>query len=155
MMDIAKEIDNLRQLKVPELVARYETVYGKPPRVKNREWLWKRIAWKIQEQRFGGLSETARKRLEELIAEIKLPVGEQKRTISGKLRDTSKPDEPAVGSTISRQWRGQEIQAKVVEGGFEWNGVVYRSLSAVAQAVTGAHWNGKLFFGLVSRKKAK
>jgi hypothetical protein len=44
---------------------------------------------------------------------------------------------------------------RVLENGFEWNGVVYRSLSAVAKAVTGTHWNGKLFFGLAKRKKTQ
>jgi len=43
---------------------------------------------------------------------------------------------------------------KVLDGGFEYGGVVYKSLSAVAKAVTGAHWNGRLFFGLIRRRKA-
>jgi hypothetical protein len=75
--------------------------------------------------------------------------------VTGKLKAAGKPGDLAIGSTITRQWRDQEIQVKVVEGGFEWQGVVYKSLSAVAKAVTGAHWNGKLVFGLTARKKAK
>jgi hypothetical protein len=101
------------------------------------------------------LSDAAKRRLEELIDEIQLPAGEQKRTVTGKLKAAGKPGDLAIGNTITRQWRDQEIRVTVVEGGFEWQGVVYRSLSAVAQAVTGAHWNGKLFFGLTGRKKAK
>jgi hypothetical protein len=71
-----EEIEALRRAPVPELVARYQEVWGKPPRVKHREWLWKKIAWKIQEQRFGGLSGVAKRRLEELIAESDLPLGD-------------------------------------------------------------------------------
>ncbi len=55
---ISEEIAELRAMKVPDLVVHYEAVYGKPPRVRHRDWLWRRIAWKIQEQRFGGGSAT-------------------------------------------------------------------------------------------------
>ncbi len=154
-VDLAKQIAELRGLSVPALVARYEALFGKPPRVRSREFLWKRICWKLQEQAFGGLSGAANARLEELIAEIKLPAAENRRTVRGTLKRSVRPGDPAVGTTITRVWRDKEIQVRVLEAGFEWNGEVYKSLSAVAQAVTGAHWNGKLFFGLVGRKRAK
>ncbi len=150
---VTVEIMELREMNVPELVARYETIYGKPPRIKNREWLWKRISWKIQEERFGGLSQVAKCRLEELISEIDLPLGQDGRTIAGKLRQPGKPSEPAVGTTLVREWHGKQIRVPVLENGFEWDGTVYKSLSAVAKAITGAHWNGRLFFGLVKRKR--
>ncbi len=153
MKTIPEEIAELRALDMPSLVARYGTVFGRPPRVKHREFLWRRIAWKIQEQRFGGLSDTARRRLDELIAEIDLPIGEATRTVTGRLVSASKPRQPAIGTMITRDWRGQQIAVRVVENGFEWNGVPYRSLSAVAKAVTGTHWNGRLFFGLSKERK--
>jgi hypothetical protein len=145
---IPEEIAELRAMDVSSLAARYEAVFGRAPRVKHREFLWKRIAWKIQEQRFGGLSEVAKLRLDELIAEIDLPLGEATRTVTGRLASVANRGQPAVGTTIVREWRGQQIAVRVVENGFEWNGVVYRSLSAVASAVTKSHWNGRLFFGL-------
>ena len=151
MKNIPQEIAALRAMAVPELVKRYEDVYGKPPRVKHRDWLWRRIAWKIQEQRFGGLSEVAKRRLDELIAELELPMGQ--RTVNGKIA-RSRPGNPPRGTTLTRLWKGQEIRATAVEGGWEYNGVVHRSLSAVANAVTGSHWNGRLFFGLTKRKGA-
>ena len=77
------EIRELRAMPVPELVARYEAAFGKPPRTKHREHLWRRIAWKIQEQRFGGLSSTAKGRLDELIAELDVPLARQ--TVRGAL----------------------------------------------------------------------
>ncbi len=155
MKDIAKEIETLRRMRVPELVERYRDVFGKEPRVKHREWLWKRIVWKIQEQRFGGLSELAKRRLEELIAEIDLPLLEKQRTVSGALRGPKRPGDPVVGTTLVRNWKGQEVRVLVVENGYEWNGAVYRSLSGAAKRITGSHWNGRLFFGLTKRKEAK
>ena len=150
---IADEIAELRGLDVPALVARYRAVWGKEPRVKNKEWLWKRVAWRIQEQRLGGLSTTAKGKLEDLIAEIRLPDGEDRRTVRGLLRKAPRPGALAIGTTITRTWHNEQILVRVVDGGFEYQGVVYRSLSAVAMAVTGAHWNGRLFFGLKDRRR--
>jgi hypothetical protein len=144
---IAEEIAELRAMKVPELVERYTAVFGRAPRVKHREFLWKRIAWKIQELRFGGLSEVARRRLDQLIAELDLPLDEEMRTVTGKLTGCARPA-LAVGTSIERDWRGQHISVRVIEGGFEWNGVAYKSLTAVATAITGTHWNGNHFFRL-------
>lgn len=155
MKSIVQEIEELRRMKVPELVERYQQVFGKEPRIKHREHLWKRVAWKIQEERFGGLSEVAKARLEELIGEIELPLTERQRTVSGKLKKAMKPSDPPVGTTLVRIWRGKEIRAQVVDGGFEVDGTLYRTLSEAAKAITGSHWNGKLFFGLTTRKRAK
>jgi hypothetical protein len=153
MKSIAKEIEALRAMTVPELVERYRQVYGKTPRVKHKEYLWKRISWKIQEIRFGGLSRAAKRRLNELIAEIDLPIDENQRTVTGKIKSTRKPQCLQPGTVLSRQWHGQEIRVIVRDNGFEWNADIYRSLSGVAKAATGSHWNGNLFFGLSSRKK--
>ncbi len=149
---ITEEIAELRGMTVADLVVRYEQVFGKPPRAKHREWLWRRIAWRIQEQRFGGLSNVAKRRLDELIGELDVPLGE--RTVRGKMNVRAKPGDPAMGTSLVREWRGTEVTATRVEGGWECDGVVHRSLSAVAKAMTGSHWNGKLFFGLTKRKGA-
>lgn len=155
MRSIAAEIETLRAAPVADLVARYAEVYGRPPRVKHREWLWKRIAWKIQERRYGGLSEVAKRRLKELIADIDLPLEDRSRTVTGALRRPAGQTAPALGTVIVREWRGQEIRVTVVTDGFDWEGRVYRSLSAVARAVTGTKWNGRLFFGLSKRGKKR
>ena len=154
MKPIAEEITELRDATVPELVARYRAVFGREPRVKHREWLWKRVAWKIQEQRLGGLSGVGLRKLESLMADIELPTGDDQRTVTGKLAQPRKPKEPAVGTAISRMWKGQEIRVHVRENGFEHDGVLYPSLSATARAITGSRWNGKLFFEITKRKHA-
>ena len=150
---IAQEIDELRGLGVPALVKRYETLFGKPPRCRNREHLWKRCAWKVPEQRLGGLSKVAKRHLEELIAEIDLPLGEHQTTVTGALCSRTRGKQHQAGTVFTRAWRGREIRTVATEGGYEYDGVVYRSLSAVAKAVTSSHWNGRLFFNLTTRKK--
>ncbi len=153
MKPIAEEIELLRRMKVPDLVDRYREVWDKEPRCKNKTFLWRRIAWRIQEQRFGGLSEVAKRRLDELIAEIDLPFPDNTRTASGVLRKLRRPDDPAPGTVLVRKWRGQEIRVLVRDDGYEWHGELFRSLTAVARAVTSSRWNGRLFFGLTKRKK--
>ncbi len=150
---LTEEIMELRQMKLPELLTRYEALFGKPPRTKHRAWLWKRIAWKVQERRFGGLSEVAKRRLEELISEIDLPLGKRERSVTGAPCGDSGAAEHKVGTVFTRTWRGREVHARRVEGGYESEGVHYRSLSALAKAITGSHWNGRLFFGLTRRTR--
>jgi len=154
-MEIEKEIEALRKMAVPELVARYREVYGKEPRVRNREWLWKRVSWRIQEMKFGGLSHLAKERLEQIIAELDVPLTERQRSISGRLKRPGRSNDPPVGTILTRTWHGREIQVTVVDGGYEYDGVVHKTLTAAAKAITGSHWNGRLFFGLVKRKKSK
>lgn len=153
MGTILQKISKLRGMKVPELIGEYETAFGKPPRVKNREYLVKRIAWRIQEQRYGGLGRAACRRLESLIEEIDLPIQENQRTATGKLRRPPSPSNPAVGTTLTRIWHGVEHQVQILDTGCEWEGTVYSSLSATARAITGQAWSGPLFFGLRKRGK--
>ena len=151
MKSLVDEVAELRVMPVAKLTKRYVEVFGREPRIKHRAYLWKRVAWRLQEQRLGGLSEVAKARLEELIAEIDLPLEDKARTVTGKLRSGRRAG-LKIGSTLTREWRGQEVRVTVVDGGFECGGVVYKSLSAVAAAMTGSHWNGRLFFGLTARK---
>lgn len=150
---IPQVIAELQAMDVAALVVRYEELHGRPPRVKNRTWLWRRCAWKEQERRFGGLSTTAKARLEELIAELDLPIGEQQ-VVRGPAPSPKSGDIP-VGTTLVRDWHGRQVRTTRVEGGWEHEGAVHRSLSAVAKAVTGAHWNGRRFFGLTKRGAAR
>lgn len=149
---MAARIGELRQMTVAELVDQYREAYGKEPRVKHKQWLWKRIAWQWQTIEYGGLSTTAKNRLEELIAEIKIPPAPGDRTVSGKLKKAG-PNDPTPGTTITREWKGREIVLHVRDDGFELDGVLHPSLTAAAFAATGSRWNGRLFFGLSKRKK--
>lgn len=148
MKPISEEIAALRAMNVAALVERYVAVFGRLPRCKQPTWLRKRIAWRIQEQRFGGLSKRAVARLEELMAEIDLDLGGAR----GRIKDGRAGGGTVLGTTVTRIWKGREIRAASVDGGWEHDGTVYRSLSAVARHVTGAHWNGRLFFQITKRR---
>ena len=151
--EMKAEIEALRGLNTLALVERYTELWGKPPRIKHGEYVRKRIAWKLMENRYGGLSEVARLRLEELIAEIKIDLG-QERSVSGKIMTAAvkkRADGLTPGTTIRRVWRDKAVEVRVVDDGFEYEGTFYKSLTAVAKAVTGTHWNGRLFFGLAGR----
>jgi hypothetical protein len=154
MTDIKDEIARLRAMSLDDLAGRYASEFGRTPKIRHREYLWKRIAWKIQERRFGGLSTVAQSKLENLIAEIELPPAEDTRQVTGKLRGPHKPGMPSTGTILIKDWNGQRIHVEVLEKGFAYNGNTYRSLSAVAKAVTGTHWNGRLFFGLTKRSRS-
>lgn len=154
MTDIAKEIDAMRKQSTPELIERYRQLWGKEPRCRNKEHLWRRCCWRLQEQRCGGLSEVAKKTIEQLITQIDLPLTERQRTVSGVLKKPRKPGLPPIGSVITRRWHGEELQLRVLDGGFELKGVTYKSLSEAARAATGARWNGPLFWGLTKRKES-
>jgi len=154
MKSITREISELRSMTAHELAGRFAKLFGKPPRIKHKEWLWKRIAWKLQEQRFGGLPGAARRHLNTLMNEIELPIKGKSGANMGKPRVSRASDMPAIGTTLIRKWHGHEYRVKVTADGFEYDGVVYRSLSAVAYAITGTRWNGKLYFGLKKRTKS-
>jgi hypothetical protein len=153
MSTIPQQLQELQALSPAELARRYEALFGKPPRVRNKAWLFRQCAFRLQELAFGGLGDRARNRLDELKTQITLPVAAATpRPRPAPVRAEAKA--PLVGTVLMREWRGQQIQVEVRENGFEWSGVVYRSLSACAKAITGAAWNGKLFFGLTSRRSA-
>lgn len=157
MTTMMKLVAELRALGTAELVARYEDVYGKPPRSRSRPWLVKRIAWRIQEGRSGGLSTVARRRLDTLMGEIEWPPAgadghraERRDPRTGRDRDGL-----PVGSVITREWRGRTLRLQVLEDGFEHDGIKYKTLSAAAKAISGTHCSGPAFFGLTGRRKAK
>ena len=103
-------------------------------RLKHKQWIFKRCAWKVQEQHYGGLSDEAKAKLEDLISQVKFPIG-SRRTAAKTIKKPAQRD-LAVGTVLVRDYMGEEVRATVVENGIEWNGVVYSSLSAVARAVT-------------------
>lgn len=149
-MTIEEQLDELERLMTPELAARYEELHGKPPRTRHPVWMRKRIAYRIQEIAYGGLSKAARDAIDRLNADLRLPEAPSKPMPT---QGTRKGAELKSGTVLTRIWRGQEIRVLVTKDGFEWNGGHYGSLSAIANAVTGSRWSGRLFFGLKGRSK--
>jgi hypothetical protein len=159
------QLEALTTMTVAQLRARYLEVFGEPTTSGNRQWLYRRVAWRIQALAYGGLSERARQRAAELArdADIRVqaprtiapqrPANANNRvlTLSGKIVASSDSRLPPPGSVLRRTWKGTEHEVTVLPSGFEYRGATYRSLSAVATAITGSHWNGFGFFGLIGK----
>ena len=155
-LNITREIAALRRMTPKELRARYAEVFGEPTRSGNREFLIKRIAWRLQSQAEGGLSERARRRAEQLARDADLRLTPPKgpsmvgsgRWVTGAIPSALDGRLPPPGTLITRAYKGQTLRVTVLEDGFEYEGEVYRSISAVAKAVTGSHLSGVAFFNL-------
>jgi hypothetical protein len=154
-LNIAKEVAALKRLTVQELRARYAEVFGEETRG-NKPWLVKRIAWRLQALAEGDLSERARRRAAELANDadlrilpprtIPLAVAAPERTKTAALPVKADTRLPVPGSILTRIYKGETLQVQVLADGFEFEGQRYKSLSAVAKAITGSHTNGFLFF---------
>ena len=109
-----------------------------------RRYLEDRLAFRIQELRFGGLSDRARRKLDAL--------ADQLEPKTARRRDAGRP---IAGTRLVREWKGVEHVVTVREHDFEYEGRPYRSLSAIARAIAGSRWNGWAFFGLRHSGKAR
>ena len=158
--DLDARLAELDHLTTLELRERHAELFGEPARSGNAQWLRRRLAWRIQELALGGLSERARRRAGELARDADLRVrpprdrGGPLRASTGRL---ARRDDrvPIAGTVLTRVHKGVEHRVLVLPKGFEHEGRVHRSLSAVAHAITGSHWNGFHFFGLDAPRKAK
>jgi hypothetical protein len=154
-LNIAKEVSALRRMTTSQLRARYAETFGEATGANNTVWLMKRIAWRLQALAEGDLSERARRRAEELANDADLRLSPPKappdptaaeRPTTGVLQLKADHRLPPPGTVITRPYKGEDLQVKVLADGFEFEGQVYRSLSAVAKAITGTHCNGYAFF---------
>jgi Protein of unknown function (DUF2924) len=156
-VNVAKEVAALRKLTMRELRARYAEAYGETTHANNKAWLVKRIVWRQQAKDEGDLTERARRRAAELAndSDLRLSPPRPKATSATTkappittIAIASGDRLPPPGTLISREYKGQTLQVTVLADGFEFEGVRYKSLSAVAKAITGQHMNGYLFFRL-------
>ena len=158
--DLATEIAALPRLRVSELRAKFAVFFGEDTPSHNKVWLVKRLAWRLQALAEGDLSERARQRAAELIAAADLrlsaPRAEQTQPDSAlekvpRLRMPADDRLPRPGTILTRRYKGRTLAVEVLEHGFAFDGQEYRSLSAVAKAVTGSHCSGHFFFGLTEK----
>ena len=158
-LNIKAELAAMERMTPKQLRAKYLEVFGEPTRSGNRRFMIKRIAWRLQAQEAGDLSERARRRAEQLANDADLrttapkhPTDDTAPGITTKAATLPPSDHdprlPLPGSFVARRYKGREIVVKVRPKGFEFEGEIYGSLSAVAKAVTGKHWNGYHFFKL-------
>jgi hypothetical protein len=153
--NVAKEIATLAAMTVAELRVRYAQVFREETRVSHKTWLVRRIVWRLQALSEGDLSERARRRAAELAndADLRLLPPRSAQAIPMSKVSKPKPDGcdprvPLPGQILRRLYKGRTLHVRILPQGFEFEGTVYRSLSAVAKAITGSHTSGYLFFRL-------
>lgn len=158
---IVRELAALSRMKVSELQAKYAEVFGESTTGRNKAWLQKRIAWRIQANAFGGLTDRAVQRAMELANESDLRVSEPREpsvipspTPVGRTIPPKDERLPPVGDCLVRFYKGRECVVTVMPEGFDFEGERYKTLSAVAKAITGQHWNGFRFFQLNKQESA-
>ena len=123
-----------------------KTCQGRIPvlRVSIVQFLIKRLAYRIQELAYGGLQETTRRRMDRLLDDE----GYDGLGVKSRAKKTKPGDTLLPGTLLAREWQGERHEVIVGEDrNFEYRGMPYRSLSAVARAITGTRWNGPKFFG--------
>ncbi len=130
----------LKTTPTPDLKQQWRDLFDSEPPPFNRRYLESRLAYRIQELTYGGLRPETVRRLEALGEQ--LDGGDRKKS---RIRaDTM----PIAGTRLIREWRGVEHVVTVTTDGFDWQGRPYKSLSAIARAITGTRWNGLVFFGI-------
>jgi len=155
-VNVAKEMAALRAMSVGELRAKYAQVFGEETRAGNKTWLARRIIWRVQALAEGDLSERARRRAAELAqdADLRLSPPRVAKNASVSANGNGKASRripmdgrlPLPGTILTRWYKGQTLKVQVLRHGFEYEGRVYKSLSAAAKAITGSHTSGYLFF---------
>lgn len=136
---VAARISELACLPMSELWSLWDRYFPRRPDYPNRTHVESRIAYKLQEEAFGGLAHNTRQRLE--------AIGAKHSKI--KLRARPRDINFAPGTVLLREWGEREHKVVVTADGlFEYEGSTFKSLTAVARQITGAHWSGPLFFGL-------
>ena len=158
---LLRELHCIQRLSVSELQVEWSKLYnGEACRSRNRTFLVKRLCWRLQELRHGGVSANAKAKIARLapdiVARTRMPREALDAAVAAnqtKPAPKRDPRLPSPGTVITRTYRGRELRLLVLDDGFELDGVHYRSLSETARAVTDSRWNGRLFFNLTTRKR--
>jgi len=152
---IEAKIAALKNKTIPELQKEFEALFeGQKASSDNKVYMVRRIAYRLQELEYGGLSQKAHNRLKELIG-LYDPVNNKairpKVSVETQARTKTRGRDmrlPIPGTIITKDYRGKKYEVKVLEDGFEYERKIYRHLTAIAEKITGAHWNGYYFFNL-------
>jgi hypothetical protein len=136
---LAAEIAGLSQLGIDELRGRWKAAFGKSRSLEiGRSFLIRAIAYRMQEQAYGGLKPSIRR----LLSEVKEEAAE------GSSPKTPQVKKAQSGTILVREWQGNAHRVTMLDDGVSFNGKHYRSLSQVAREITGSRWSGPRFFGL-------
>jgi Protein of unknown function (DUF2924) len=161
-IDIDRQLLELQRLTTVQLRQRFLEIFGEAPRSHNKTWLLKRIVWRLQATVEGDLSDRARQRAAELArdadlrlssprskpAPLAMSLPKEQAKVSSPGPTSMDPRLPPPGSWLTRSYKGQTIEVKVLSQGFQYQGRVFSSLSALAKEITGSHCSGFWFFNL-------
>lgn len=137
-------VDTLAELDRQQLIARWQAIIGgAPPPHLSMPLMRHVLAFEMQAKTQGDLSRSLRKKIEQC-------AGDEREPPRGKPAPGLKP-----GARLVREWNGVAHRVDVTTDGYVWNGVTYRSLSAIARAITGARWSGPRFFALTASEKSR
>lgn len=135
--EVRVQLLGLQRLTMPELNEKWKLLFHKEPPEYGEVFMRRRLAHRIQELAYGGLSDAAQKKIE---------------SVNGKLK-RSTVSNIRIGTLLVRTWRDRKYEVRVCKDGFEWNGQIFGSLSATARAITGVNRNGYEFFGIKEKRK--
>jgi Protein of unknown function (DUF2924) len=139
------EIARLRDLDVGGLRSRWHAVWGRPaPAHLPRHLLFRVLAYRLQADCWGDLDAESRRLLDHS--------GSPEQAAQSAVARSRQNAELRPGTVLGREWSGRMHRVAVLAKGFAWNGQTYPSLSKVALAITGTHWNGPKFFGLRDKR---
>ena len=145
---VLRQLMALQKMHEPELQEKWRDLYGSEPPQFKMTFLKKRLAYRIQELFYGGLSNEAKSKLAKLAGNDSLA-----NLIRKKDADKGPGSHGRIlpGTRFVREWNGNRYEVTAVEDGFEFDGRIFRSLSAVATEITGTKWNGLVFWGMKKR----
>ena len=156
----------MRSLTTAQLKDKYRDVFGEDSRSNHKQFLFRRVAWRIQANAWGGLSERARRRALEIADDADLRIRAPKNFLKKRHRRHANgrsaaqaaldPRLPLPGTPLIRRYQGKDIIVHVrADGGFECNGRIFKSLSTAVTEATGTRWNGFAFYNLGHRPGVK
>jgi hypothetical protein len=151
VLSVKRELVELQRLTVGQLRQRYAEAFGEMTNARNKQWIIKKILWRLQSLAEGDLSERARARAKEIASDADIrrrPPHIVPVTVFGTVPSQPISRVPIPGTEITRQYKGKLLKVMVLENGFEYAGERYKSLSGLAKAITGSHCNGYQFFNL-------
>jgi len=141
---IRLRLASLKACSITELKEQWRALYSsEPPHRVSRELLTRAVAYRIQEQAFGGLKPSTRRLLERLASDARC----------GRPLKLSPAASASAGTVLMRDWQGITHEVRVLDRGVLYKRKRYRSLSEVARLITGSRWSGPLFFGLRSNRQ--
>ena len=158
--ELNHDIDQLRHMTTAHLQLRYRELFGQASHSNHKDYLFRRVAWRMQALAEGDLSERARQFAREIATDADLRLCAPRQSVGHQptvsVATASRPLDPRVpppGTQLIKRYKKDTLTVTVLEDGYQYGERVYKSLSAIARQVTGTQWNGFLFFALGRRQE--